>query len=249
MFKQKWKRWLKKQSPSHNQRDTTLEARGESGRCTYFERRRGGGADPGRAAAAAAAWVWLCAWWDSLAPACFGSLGGTGSQSPVSQSGLISQMQGIHSLCEARREKEEGEGRRGWGGGEKRREKERGEWMKQSCLAPRVLSIPAHFWHTPTQPRLELTEDRKSLMCSQGMFWQFSKWNSHFTQRVCTCAWEGVRRRVQATEREREKPPRWKGELIWFCLHSSGHERQLNALHNMSTFQVHLRSAAISVSH
>lgn len=145
--------------------------------------------------------------------------------------------------------KEEGEGRRGWGGGKKRREKERGEWMKQSCLAPRVLSIPAHFWHTPTQPRLELTEDRKSLMCSQGMFWHFSKWNSHFTQRVCTCAWEGVRRRVQATEREREKPPRWKGELIWFCLHSSGHERQLNALHNMSTFQVHLRSAAISVSH
>lgn len=144
-----------------------------------------------------------------------------------------------------------GRGRRkeGMRRGEKRREKERGEWLKQSCLAPRVLSIPAHFWHTPTQPRLELTEDRKSLMCSQGMFWQFSKWNSHFTQRVCTCAWEGVRRRVQATEREREKPPRWKGELIWFCLHSSGHERQLNALHNMSTFQVHLRSAAISVSH
>lgn len=86
-------------------------------RRTYFERRRGGGADPGgAAAAAAAAWVWLCAWWDSLAPACFGSLGGTGSQGPVSQFGLISQMQGIHSLCKERRDgktEEEEEGRRG----------------------------------------------------------------------------------------------------------------------------------------
>lgn len=91
----------------------------ESQRSTYFERRRGGGADPGQAAAAAAAWVWLCAWWDSLAPACFGSLGGAGSQSPVSQSGLISQMQGIHSLCKARRDrKREREG----GGREKERE-------------------------------------------------------------------------------------------------------------------------------
>lgn len=88
---------------------------------TYFERRRGGGADPGRAAAAAAAaWVWLCAWWDSLAPACFGSLGGAGSQSPVSQSGLISQMQGIHSLREARKEEREREGG-GVEGGQKRR--------------------------------------------------------------------------------------------------------------------------------
>lgn len=75
---------------------------------TYFECRRGGGTDPGQAATAAAVWVWLCAWWDSLAPACFGSLGGTGSQGPVSQSGLISQMQGIHSLY--REKKEEGEG-------------------------------------------------------------------------------------------------------------------------------------------
>lgn len=91
----------------------------ESHRSTYFERRRGGGTDPGQAAAAAAAWVWLCAWWDSLAPACFGSLDGAGSQSPVSQSGLISQMQGIHSLCEARRDrKRERE--------EKERERERG---------------------------------------------------------------------------------------------------------------------------
>lgn len=157
----------------------------EGQRTTYFERRRGGGTDPGQAAAAAATWVWLCAWWDSLAPACFGSLGGAGSQSPVSQSGLISQMQGIHSLCKARRD-----GRGSKEGGKRGRERER-KWMKQSCLAPRVLSIPAHFWHTPTQPRLELTEDRKSLMCAQGMFWQFSKWNSHFTQCVCTCAWEG----------------------------------------------------------
>lgn len=62
-----------------------------------------------------------------MAPACFGSLGGTGSQSPVSQSGLISQMQGIHSLCEARRErKREKEGGDEEEGGE-RREKERGE--------------------------------------------------------------------------------------------------------------------------
>lgn len=91
-------------------------------RSTYFERRRGGGADPGQAAAAAAARVWLCAWWDSLAPACFGSLGGTGSQSPVSQSGLISQMQGIHSLCKARRDrKREKEGGRE---GRKKRERE-----------------------------------------------------------------------------------------------------------------------------
>lgn len=135
MFKQKWKRWLKKQSPSHNQRDTTLEARGESGRCTYFERRRGGGADPGRAAAAAAAWVWLCAWWDSLAPACFGSLGGTGSQSPVSQSGLISQMQGIHSLCEARRErKREKEGGDEEGGKKGQRKREENEWNKAVWL-------------------------------------------------------------------------------------------------------------------
>lgn len=60
-----------------------------------------------------------------MAPACFGSLGGTGSQSPVSQSGLISQMQGSHSLCEARRErKREKEGGDEEGGkkGERKRE-------------------------------------------------------------------------------------------------------------------------------
>lgn len=85
-----------------------------------------------------------------------------------------------------------GRGRGSEEGGKREKKRER-KWMKQSCLAPRVLSIPAHFWHTPTQPRLELTEDRKRLMCSQGMFWQFSKWNSHFTQCVCTRAWEGER--------------------------------------------------------
>ncbi len=58
-----------------------------------------------------------------MAPACFGSLGGAGSQSPVSQSGLISQMQGIHSLCKARRDrKREREGVRRE---EKERERER----------------------------------------------------------------------------------------------------------------------------
>ena len=177
--------WMKDKplTPSTAVYCTTLEGR-ESRGFTYFERRWGAGADPGPAAVAAAAWVWLCAWWDSLAPACFGSLSGAGSQSPVSQSGLISQMQGIHSLSKARRDGEREEGR------EKERET---EWMKQSCLAPQVLSIPAHFWHTPTQPRLELTEERKRLMCSRGMFWQFSKWNSHFTQCVCTCAWEAER--------------------------------------------------------
>lgn len=57
-----------------------------------------------------------------MAPACFGSLGGTGSQGPVSQFGLISQMQGIHSLCKERRDgkMEEEEGRRG---GIKKRER------------------------------------------------------------------------------------------------------------------------------
>lgn len=54
-----------------------------------------------------------------MAPACFGSLGGAGSQSPVSQSGLISQMQGIHSLCNARRD---GKREREQGGREKKRE-------------------------------------------------------------------------------------------------------------------------------
>ncbi|TNN78319.1 hypothetical protein EYF80_011559 [Liparis tanakae] len=44
----------------------------------------------------------------------FGSLGGAGSQSPVSQSGLISQMQGIHSLCK---------GKEGWGEGEGEKKK------------------------------------------------------------------------------------------------------------------------------
>lgn len=113
---------------------------------TYFERRRGGGADPGwAAAAAAAAWVWLCAWWDSLAPACFGSLGGAGSQSPVSQSGLISQMQGIHSLWETKKNgnKGEREGERRKQGGKEG--KERGKWMKQSCLAPRVFICACTF--------------------------------------------------------------------------------------------------------
>lgn len=77
------------------------------------------------------------------------------------------------------------------GSKERRREKrEESEWNKAVWLLG-FLSVPAHLWHTPTQPRLELTEDRKRLMCSQGMFWQFSKWNSHFTQCVCTCAWEG----------------------------------------------------------
>ena len=88
-----------------------------SGGSTYFERGRGGRTDPGAAAAAAAAaWVWLCAWWHSLAPACVGSLGVAGSQSPVSQSGLISQMQRIHSLDEGK-EREEG------GMGERKRER------------------------------------------------------------------------------------------------------------------------------
>lgn len=122
---------------------------------TYFERRRGGGADPGwAAAAAAAAWVWLCAWWDSLAPACFGSLGGAGSQSPVSQSGLISQMQGIHSLWETTKKKKwdgkKRESERGREGSkEGRREKKRGKWMKQSCLAPRVFYLCLHICDIP----------------------------------------------------------------------------------------------------
>lgn len=77
---------------------------------TYFRRWRGGGEDPGRAAR-----VWLCASWDSLAPACFGSLSGAGSQSSVSQSGLTSQMQDIHSL----------RGERGSGGEREERREER----------------------------------------------------------------------------------------------------------------------------
>lgn len=121
----------------------------DSQRSTYFERRRGGGTDPGQAAAAAAAWVWLCAWWDSLAPACFGSLGGAGSQSPVSQSGLISQMQGIHSLCKARRGM--GRGRGSKEGGKKReKERERGTewnkavWLHGFYLSLHISDIPPH---------------------------------------------------------------------------------------------------------
>lgn len=60
-------------------------------------------------------------------------------------------------------------------------------------------------------------------MCSQGMFWQFSKWNSHFTQRVCTCAREGELKRASGREEKRHMKGRANKLLP--------SQRQLNTLH------------------
>ncbi len=118
-------------------------------------------------------------------------------------------------------------------GREKGRERERGsEWNKAVWLHGFYLSL--HISDIPPH--------------SLGWSWQRigRGWCAH---RVCSdsslngivtshnaCARVHERESDRECRREREKPHRWKGGLIRFCLHSFGGERQLNTPHNKSTF-------------